>query len=41
MFKKPENFLQYNAEVLYRSNKEITNDDQYYKREMYPDFESK
>lgn len=41
MFKKPENFLQYNVEVLYRSNIEITNDDQYYKREVYPDFESK
>lgn len=41
MFKKPENFLQYNVEVLYRSNKELTGDAQYYNREIYPDFESK
>lgn len=41
MLKKPENFLQSYAEVLYRSNKEILQDEYHYYKKVYPAFESK
>ncbi len=41
MMKKPENYLRYNADVLFRSNKNLIGDDFYYKKKSYPDFEWK
>lgn len=41
MMKKPENYLKYSADVLFRSNKELLDDENYYYKKSYPDFEWK
>lgn len=41
MFKKPENYIKYYAETLFRSNKNLINEDKYYEKKVYPDFESR
>ncbi len=41
MIKKPEDYTKYSANVLFRSNKLLMNDEKYYEYKSYPDFEGK